>query len=337
MVLIILFNLQVAKNTEPDAAVFIMPRWLGVNLSNLSRSTIILAISCFTLLLFLFAILDMPSNICNLSAMVSITMALLRGSRPPESPSTRSDAVAPKIISSSEFLTANAVRPSSFAPSPYKLNSILAVRSCPTSARLPRRGATRFNVAVTTPPDLDGLPPEWREFVLKLLAEISEQKQLIAELREEIARLKGLKGRPSIKPSGMDQGTTPKPRDQRTGRRGRGKTTPTGQRRGPDGSGGGSARFTLQGLRGLRGAGPGAAGSHHPLPPRALDHAGRPDDHCAIASWCQWPLRAGAAPFRADAVSPGSGHGASSGGAAAGDRRQHLEAAGDAAADRQSG
>jgi hypothetical protein len=79
---------------------------------------------------------------------------------------------------------------------------------------------------VTTPPDLDGLPPEWREFVLKLLAEISEQKQLIAELREELARLKGLSGRPSIKPSGMDQGTTPKPRDQRTGRRGRGKTTP---------------------------------------------------------------------------------------------------------------
>ena len=79
---------------------------------------------------------------------------------------------------------------------------------------------------MTTPPDLDGLPPEWREFVLKLLAEISEQKRLIAELREEVARLKGLSGRPSIKPSGMDQGTTPKPRDQRTGRRGRGKTTP---------------------------------------------------------------------------------------------------------------
>ena len=63
---------------------------------------------------------------------------------------------------------------------------------------MPRRGATRFYVAVTTPPDLDGLPPEWREFVLKLLAEISEQKQLIAELREELARLKGLSGRPSI-------------------------------------------------------------------------------------------------------------------------------------------
>jgi Transposase IS66 family len=45
-------------------------------------------------------------------------------------------------------------------------------------------------------------------------------------LRAEIARLKGLKGRPDIKPSGMEQGTTPKPRDKRAGRRGRGKVTP---------------------------------------------------------------------------------------------------------------
>ena len=74
--------------------------------------------------------------------------------------------------------------------------------------------------------NLDGLPPEWQELVLQLLTENSEQKRLIAELRGELARLKGLSGRPSIKPSGMEQGTTAKPRDKRAGRRGRGKTTP---------------------------------------------------------------------------------------------------------------
>ena len=42
----------------------------------------------------------------------------------------------------------------------------------------------------------------------------------------EIARLMGLKGRPDIKPSGMEQGTTPERRDMRAGRRGRGKVTP---------------------------------------------------------------------------------------------------------------
>ena len=67
---------------------------------------------------------------------------------------------------------------------------------------------------------------ELRQLVLKLLSENAEQKRAIVELREEVARLKGLKGRPDIKPSGMDQGMTPKPRDMRAGRRGRGKVTP---------------------------------------------------------------------------------------------------------------
>jgi hypothetical protein len=79
---------------------------------------------------------------------------------------------------------------------------------------------------VTSPPDLDGLPPELQEFVLKLLAENSERKRLIAELRDEVARLKGLNGRPKIKPSGMEPGTTPKPTGKRGRRRRRGKVVP---------------------------------------------------------------------------------------------------------------
>ncbi len=80
---------------------------------------------------------------------------------------------------------------------------------------------------MTAPADLEVLSPtELKQLVLKLLAENAEQKRQIAELREEIVRLKGLKGRPQIKPSGMDAGTNSRPTDKQAGRRGRGKTAP---------------------------------------------------------------------------------------------------------------
>jgi hypothetical protein len=80
---------------------------------------------------------------------------------------------------------------------------------------------------VTAPADLDDLSPtELKQLVVKLLAENAEQRRQIAELREEIARLKGLKGRPQIKPSGMEAGTNSKPTDKPAGRRGRGKMRP---------------------------------------------------------------------------------------------------------------
>ena len=78
-----------------------------------------------------------------------------------------------------------------------------------------RREAPRFNLGVSVPPDLSGLSN----------SELLELERIVAEQREEIARLKGLKGRPDIKPSGMERGTTPKlpPRGKR---RGRGKSAP---------------------------------------------------------------------------------------------------------------
>ena len=45
---------------------------------------------------------------------------------------------------------------------------------------------------------------ELRKLVVQLLAQIAALKSENAALREEIARLKGLKGRPKLRPSGME-------------------------------------------------------------------------------------------------------------------------------------
>jgi hypothetical protein len=42
---------------------------------------------------------------------------------------------------------------------------------------------------------------------------------MVAALRDEIARLKGAPGRPKIKPSGMERGTEPKPREGSGGKK----------------------------------------------------------------------------------------------------------------------
>ena len=77
------------------------------------------------------------------------------------------------------------------------------------------------------PADLSELPrTELEARVLELLGKVSELTGLVAALRDEIARLKGLKGRPSIKPSGMEQATEPPRSGKRGKRRGRGKVTP---------------------------------------------------------------------------------------------------------------
>lgn len=80
---------------------------------------------------------------------------------------------------------------------------------------------------MVAPPDIDGLSvAELKQLVVALLEENAEQKRVIAELREEIARLKGLKGRPRIGPSGMENGTQPKLSGKRGRHRGRGKAAP---------------------------------------------------------------------------------------------------------------
>jgi hypothetical protein len=80
---------------------------------------------------------------------------------------------------------------------------------------------------VSPPPDLDELTPiQLKELVVRLLDEVAELKRTNAELHEEIARLKGLKGRPDIKPSGMEKATEPVKPSRREKRRRRGKVRP---------------------------------------------------------------------------------------------------------------
>ena len=80
---------------------------------------------------------------------------------------------------------------------------------------------------MSLPPILSALSrPELEALLEALFGEVAALKQTVAEQREEIARLKGLKGRPNIKPSGMEKGTAPAKPIPEAKRRGRGKITP---------------------------------------------------------------------------------------------------------------
>jgi hypothetical protein len=77
------------------------------------------------------------------------------------------------------------------------------------------------------PANLSGLSrAELEARFVEMLGDVSELKQMVAAQRDEIARLKSLKGRPSIKPSGMENATEPKAAGKRAKRRGSGKVTP---------------------------------------------------------------------------------------------------------------
>ena len=77
------------------------------------------------------------------------------------------------------------------------------------------------------PTRLSGLSrPELEALLIELFGKVVELEKIVGEQREEIARLKGLKGRPVITPSGMDNATEP-PKPAKEGkRRFRGKVTP---------------------------------------------------------------------------------------------------------------
>ena len=67
---------------------------------------------------------------------------------------------------------------------------------------------------------------ELEALLLKLSGELAALKQVVEQQREEIARLKGLKGRPRIPPSGMDKASEAETPDRGSKRRHRGRIVP---------------------------------------------------------------------------------------------------------------
>ena len=75
---------------------------------------------------------------------------------------------------------------------------------------------------MSSPPDLDALSScELKALVIALLWRVTELERTVVAQRDEIARLKGVPGRPTLKPSGMENATQPKPTIGQ-GKRGRG-------------------------------------------------------------------------------------------------------------------
>ena len=62
--------------------------------------------------------------------------------------------------------------------------------------------------------------------LVEVFGKVAALEKLVGEQREEIARLKGLKGHPAIKPSGMDKGTEPAKPAKKDKPRRRGQVTP---------------------------------------------------------------------------------------------------------------
>jgi hypothetical protein len=188
--------------------------------------------------------------------------------------------------------------------------------------------------------------PELDALLVKLFGEVAALKQIVGEQREEIARLKGLKGRPDIKPgkpSGMDNATEPPKPARKEKQRFRGKVKPRVKIEDqvikaviPEGSRfKGYEPFLVQDLiisakatcyQRERWMTPdGKAGSRFHRHSRWNSQTGSHDPGAA-AGGGRWSFRPRTAPLRADAVPSGTVDAATAGGIPALGWRGDLEA-----------
>jgi hypothetical protein len=71
-------------------------------------------------------------------------------------------------------------------------------------------GCATFIAGMVPPANLDGLSyTELKNLVVTLFEQLAEQQRTVAAMRDEIARLKGGRRRPNLKPSGMEKATEP--------------------------------------------------------------------------------------------------------------------------------
>jgi hypothetical protein len=188
---------------------------------------------------------------------------------------------------------------------------------------------------VPPPPTLSALSrPELEALLAEVLGEVSALKQTVAGLREEIARLKGLKGRPEIKPSGMEKGIGLLESPKAEKPRGRGKVTPRVKIEEkvirvevPPGSVfKGHEPFLVQDLV-ISANATCYLRQRDLLPASTLGHAGWTDYPGVAAGRDRWSFWSGTSPLCVDAVPSGPVNDAPAPGLFAITRRRDLEAA----------